>query len=113
MDDNRLVVVWSSADPEVAHGMVFMYTGNAKRRGWFEDVTLIVWGPSAQILVADSSLQEGIKQIQECGVRVMACRKCAENYGLHEQLLAMDIESIYIGETLSRFIKEGRHVLTF
>ncbi len=113
MDDNRLVVVWSSADPEVAHNMVFMYTGNAKRRGWFEDVTLIIWGPSVRMLVNDESLQQGIKQIKEYGVRVMACRKCAENYGLQEQLLAMDIESIYIGETLSDFIKEGRHVLTF
>jgi hypothetical protein len=113
MTDGRLVVIWSSADPEVAHNMVFMYTGNAKRRAWFDDVTLVIWGPSARVLVADESLQSGIRQIMGCGVRVMACRKCAENYGIQDWLLAMGIESIYIGETLSNFLKEGRHVLTF
>ena len=108
-----LVVIWSSADPEVAHNMVFMYTGNAKRRGWFADVTLIIWGPSARALVGDESLQQGVRQLMDCGVRVMACRKCAENYGVQAQMSAMGVESIYIGETLSTFVKEGRHVLTF
>ena len=113
MSDNRLVVVWSSADPDVAHNMVFMYTRNAKKRGWFDDVVLIVWGPSSALLVSDESLQQEITEMMEIGVEVMACRKCAENYCVHDQLLALGVDSIYIGETLSNFIKEGRHVLTF
>ena len=113
MSDDRLVVVWSSGDPGVAHNMCFMYTLNSKKRGWFDDVTLIIWGPSASLLVSDESLQEEIRTMMDVGVRVMACRKCAENYGVQDQLVNMDVESIYIGETLSNMIKEGRHVLTF
>ena len=113
MNDNRIVVVWSSGDPEVAHETCFLYTRNAKKRGWFDDVTLIIWGPSAPLLVKDESLQKEIMAMMRGGVRVMACRKCAEDYGVHGHLVDMGIESIYIGETLSDMIKEGRHVLTF
>ena len=31
---NRLAVVWSSSDPDVAHRVCFMYTGNAKKQKW-------------------------------------------------------------------------------
>jgi len=42
---SQLAVVWSSGDPEVAHRMCFMYTHNAKRNNWFDQVQLIVQGP--------------------------------------------------------------------
>jgi hypothetical protein len=35
----------------VAKNVCFMYTHNAKRRGWFDEVHLIVWGPSDKLLV--------------------------------------------------------------
>ncbi|KXS47386.1 MAG: hypothetical protein AWL62_2688, partial [Halanaerobium sp. T82-1] len=34
-DKNSLVVLWTSGDKEVAKKMVFMYTLNAKTRGWW------------------------------------------------------------------------------
>lgn len=30
----KLVIIWSSADREVALNMVFMYTANSKKFGW-------------------------------------------------------------------------------
>ncbi|MGA2259089.1 MAG: hypothetical protein ABSG53_30835, partial [Thermoguttaceae bacterium] len=33
---SRLCVVWSSGDPGVAKNVCFMYTHNAKKRGWFD-----------------------------------------------------------------------------
>ena len=33
-----LAVDWTSGDPEVARTMVFRYTLNAKKRGWFDEV---------------------------------------------------------------------------
>ncbi len=46
----KLVVVWTGGDREVALKMVFMYSFNSKKRGWWNVVTLIVWGPSASLL---------------------------------------------------------------
>ena len=42
-DKKSLVVLWTSGDREVALKMVFMYTLNAKLKGWWEEVILIVW----------------------------------------------------------------------
>jgi hypothetical protein len=53
----KLVVLWTSGDPEVAKKMVFMYTYNAKKHGWWEDITLVVWGPSAKLLAEDKEWQ--------------------------------------------------------
>ena len=71
---DTLVVLWSSGDREVATKMVFMYTLNAKRRGWWNDATLIVWGPSAKLLAEDSELQEHIKEMRQAGVGLLACK---------------------------------------
>jgi hypothetical protein len=48
--NEKLVIVWTSGDREVALKMVFMYTLNAKTRAWWDDITLVVWGPSAKLL---------------------------------------------------------------
>ena len=44
MENNtsKLAVLWTSGDPEVAEKMAFMYTYNAKKQGWFDEVVLIV-----------------------------------------------------------------------
>jgi hypothetical protein len=47
---SKLAVLWTSGDPDVAEKMAFMYTYNAKKQGWFDEVVLIVWGPSAKLL---------------------------------------------------------------
>jgi hypothetical protein len=51
--EETLVVVWSSGDREVALKTAFMYTVNAKLKGWWPEVILIVWGPSAKLLSED------------------------------------------------------------
>ena len=35
-----------------------MYTLNAKRQGWFDEVTLIVWGPSSKLLSEERGASE-------------------------------------------------------
>ena len=49
---SRLAVVWSSADPDVAKRVCFMYTHAAKRAKWFDVVHLVVWGPMAEARIA-------------------------------------------------------------
>ena len=68
MSDSRLAVIWTSGDPDVAHRVCFMYTDNAKKQKWFDEVVLIVWGPSARLLAGDKDLQAKIKTMQADGV---------------------------------------------
>ena len=109
----ELVVLWTSGDKDVAKNMVFMYTLNAKKRGWFEDVTFIVWGPSSKLLSDDTELQATLKEMIDEGVRVEACLRCAENYGVVEKLKDMGIDVKLMGEPLSNYLKEDRKVITF
>ncbi|MBE0712873.1 MAG: DsrE family protein [Candidatus Aminicenantes bacterium] len=109
----KLVVLWTSGDREVALKMVFMYTLNAKLNKWWTDITFIIWGPSSKLLSSDAELQEEIKKMKEAGVVLEACKACADQYGVSRKLQELGVDVKYMGQPLTRYIKEGRHVLTF
>jgi len=111
--NSRLAVVWTSGDPEVAHQVCFMYTENARKQKWFDEVTLIVWGPSARLLASDKSLEARIKGMLDAGVKVQACLACADSYGVTEQLRKMGIDVKYMGKPLTDLIQQGWRILTF
>jgi hypothetical protein len=110
---NTLLVVWTSGEREVALNMVLMYTYNSKVHGWWENLTLLIWGASTKLLSEDALLQEKIKEIKDAGIRVIACKKCAENYGIVEKIESMGIEVFYTGEFLTDWIKSGESMVTF
>lgn len=111
-EKDKLVVVWTSGDKEVAMKMVFMYTYNAKKYEWWKDITLLVWGPSAKLLSEDKELQDYVKEMSEIGVNLLACKGCADQYGVSEKLEEIGVTVKYTGVDLTNFIKE-RHVVTF
>ncbi len=110
---NKLAVLWTSGDPDVAHRVAFMYTHNAKRVGWFDEVTLIVWGPSQRLLLGDKDLQKKVKEMQSDGVIVEACVACAMSFGIVEELKAIGITVKPMGLPLSNYLKGDWKVLTF
>ena len=109
---DKLVVVWTSGDREVALKMVFMYTYNAKKWEWWDDITLLVWGPSAKLLTEDTELQDYVKNMKELGVHLLACKGCADMYEVSGKLEEIGVEVRYTGKDLTNFIKE-RNVITF
>ncbi len=111
-EKDRLVVVWTSGDRDVAQKMVFMYTLNSKKYKWWKDVTLVVWGPSSKLLSEDKELQEEIAKMKEAGVVLEACKACADRYGVSKDLEKMGIDVKYMGEPLTAYMQKGRHVLT-
>jgi hypothetical protein len=110
---SRLAVIWSSGDPDVAHRVCFMYTDNAKKQKWFDEVVLIVWGPSARLLAGDKDLQAKIKTMQDDGVKIQACLACTDSYGVTDQLRELGIDVKYMGRPLTDLIKTGWNILTF
>lgn len=109
----KLVVVWTNGDRDAAIRMAFMYTLNSKLKEWWDEVSLIVWGPSAKLLADDTTLQEYIGKIKEAGVELLACKACADSYGVSEVLENMGITVKYTGEALTDFLKdENTRVIT-
>jgi hypothetical protein len=104
---DELVVLWTSGDREVALKMAFMYTLNSRRFKWgWKNVTLVVWGPSSKLLVEDKELQEHIIDMKEAGVKLLACKKCSDSYGVSDDLRRLDIEVKYMGKPLTDFLRD-------
>ena len=110
--ENKLNILWTSSDPEVAHNMVFMYATNAKLNNWFEEVNLIIWGPSAKLVANDEGIKERIKLAKHAGVNVEACIACASNYNVVEELKAQNITLRGMGVPLTEIIKSGGKLIT-
>jgi len=111
---DELVVLWTSGDREAALKMAFMYTFNAKRFKWgWKNVTLIVWGPSARLLAEDKELQEHMVDMREAGIRLQACKKCSDQYGVTHSLKQLGIETKYLGKALTDYLRDDKYrVLT-
>ncbi len=112
-EDRPLCIVWTSGDPDVAHRMCLMYGHAAKQNGWFSDVHIVVWGPSARLLAGDKSLQQKVQDMAKDGVQVEACIVCADSYGVTQQLQDLGLTVRGMGKPLSDRVKADWHILTF
>ena len=114
MENNtsKLAVLWTSGDPDVAEKMAFMYTYNAKKQGWFDEVVLIIWGPSAKLLSENKMLQDYVKKMQDAGIIVEACMACARMYDVDGKLQELGIDVKGMGIPLSNYLKEGWKTLS-
>lgn len=111
--NDKLVILWTSGDREVALNMVFMYALNAKIHNWWKDLTLIIWVPSSKLLSEDEELQDYISKMKEEGIDIVACKACANNYGVTKKLEDLDIDVKYMGEPLTNYLKEDYKTITF
>jgi len=110
--NEKLTVLWTSGDREVALKLLFMYTINGKAKGWWHDINIIIWGPSAKLLSEDEELKGQVNKAMHVGVTFEACRACADLYGVTETLEKLDIDVKYMGEPLTQLIKEKVNLIT-
>ncbi len=110
---DELLIVWTSGDRDVARNMVLMYAKNAQRLGWWREINLLVWGPSQKLLTEDKELQLKLRVMIDLGVRVGACKACADSYQIADDLEALGVEVFYSGEFLTNWLKSGKRVVTF
>ncbi len=108
-----LAVLWTCNDPVVARDVCFQYALSAKMDAWFDEVKLIVSGPSLRLLAEDATVQASVAALQKAGVLVVAGEVCAENYGLVDSLQALGVAVETIGPTLTHYLKNDYKVLQF
>ena len=77
MERESLNILWTNADPAVSHNMVMMYAMNSIKKGWWDEVTVIIWGATAPYVAKDVEIRKKIKMAKECGVKFSACLSCA------------------------------------
>ncbi|GBU08092.1 hypothetical protein AwDysgo_14230 [Bacteroidales bacterium] len=112
-NSDKLVVVWTNDNPEQANSVIFMYTHNAKKQGWFNDVTLIIWGASAKLTLNDEKIQAYIEKMKADGVKIEACIACAKMYDAVDKFRELGYDVKGMGVPLTSYLKGGYKVLTF
>ena len=110
---DNLVVLWTSDDPYLAERVALMYTHAAKTNGWFSEVTLIIWGPSAKLASENLKIQAKLKAMQKDGVVIEACIVCANAYGVADHLKSQGFDVKGMGKPLTDYLKSDAKVLTF
>ena len=110
---DKLLIVWSTAEIEVAKKMVLLYGGVILPRGYWDEAHLMIWGPSAKLLAENAELQEMVAHVQETGVKLSCCVVCADEYGVSEKLASLGIELTHTGEFLTQALKQDWKVITF
>ncbi len=74
----QLYILWTSKDIDTFDEMVFMYAFNGKKYKWWDEITVVIWGASARLTGDDEVVQLKIKELIEGGVKVEACKACAD-----------------------------------
>lgn len=103
---DKLTILWTSGDEDIAINMVFMYVIKSNTNKWWKECNLITWGPSNKLLLQSKELQDLLREAMDLGVKVFACRRCAERYGIVEELEDLNIEVIYMGEPFTEYLKD-------
>lgn len=107
-----LFILWTSSEVETFDEMVFMYAFNAKKYGWWKEITLIIWGASAKLAGEDEVVKGKIKEMIDEGIHVSACQACARDLGVTETLEKLGVEVVSWGKRLTEVIKSGSKLIT-
>lgn len=111
---NKLLIVWSSGEKEVAKKLILLYGSVMLPRSYWDEATIMVWGPSAKLLAQDKEIQEQMKIVQKTGVVFNACVVCSDDYGVSEELKELGVELIHTGEMLTEALQsDDVKVITF
>jgi hypothetical protein len=109
----KLNVLWTTAEQDVAIRMIFIYLMDAKGMGWFDEIDLIIWGPSAKLVAQDKQVQQELDFLMQSGINVIACEGCTQAYKVSDQLRALGINVKFMGEPLTSILHSDEKLITF
>ena len=110
---DTLVVMWSSGDPDVAEKACLMYASAAKKYKWFNEVIVVVWGPSEKLLSENTAIKAKVATMQKDGIIFQACVACANMYGVTSDLKTCQVDVKGMGVPLTKYLKRGYKVISY
>lgn len=110
--NNKVTILWLNDNPRLSHAMVMTYAANSKINDWWEEVEIILWGPTTKYVATDERIQEKLKMVQQVGVKVFACISCASQFGVVDELTSLNIAVEPMSEYLTEIIKNDEKLLT-
>ena len=78
--NDKLNILWTTDNKDTIFNMLSMYTLNSKKRDWWKEVNVILWGASVKLAARDTQVQTEILEMLQAGVTVEACQDCCERF---------------------------------
>ena len=111
-ESKALHILWTNDNMDTSQFMVMMYATNAMLKGWWDSVTVIIWGATAKLTAENEAIQERVKLAQHAGVKFSACIACARQLGVIDELEALGIEVIPWGPPLTELLQNNGKLIT-
>ncbi|MBA7469573.1 hypothetical protein ES707_04845 [subsurface metagenome] len=109
----KVFVLLSSGDKEVLLEVGLVYPLHTVKNKRMDKVKVIIFGPSERVAACDLEVQARLKELQEAGVEVMACKTCADSLNVTTLLEEAGIKVIHVGSIICQLLKDGWAPLTF
>ena len=111
-ESNKLHILWTTGEIYTAINMVMLYSTNSMLRGWWDEVTVIIWGESAQLAAHNEAVQKEMEIAKKAGVKFEACMTCAVRLGVVEKLESMGVKVISWGPPLTELLLGSEKLIT-
>ena len=111
-EPTKLTVLWTTDNPVTAMDMVLLYSHNAFKHGWWEEVTVSIWGASVHLVKENEVIQEELKAMIAAGIKVEACIVCANRNNATEVLQELGVKVYGWGDPLTRALKGDSALLS-
>lgn len=105
----KLLIVWKSDNDIDINNFITPFAYNTKKHNWMEDVSVLIWGASADKIKEDNNAQEKVKKLVEIGIHVLACKFCADQCEATNVLEGLGVEVKYTGEYLSEKLNDTNY----
>ena len=102
---DKLLVIISSGDREKVL-TALMYAKNTIKYGWLEDVRVIFFGPSENLLVGDTDVSASAKELASFG-KPVACKFLSDRDSTSERIESLGITVDYVVSMIADLIKDG------
>ena len=110
---SKLHVLWTTGEKEVAMKVIFPYLINAKANGWWDEINLIIWGPSAILAANDDEIHSQLQDVMDSEITVEACQACTDAYRVSVKLAGLGITVRYMGGPFTEYMFSDAKVITF
>ena len=112
MNNNALHILWTNDNVDTSINMVMMYSKASKTHGFWEDVTVIIWGATAKLVAENKEVRDHIDLARQAGVKFVGCIACAQNLGVVDELTDFGIDLKLMGQPLRELIKNKEYLIT-
>ena len=102
---DKIIIIITSGDRDVVK-TALMFARNSLKHKWLEDVKIIFFGPSEQLVANDPDFAKEVQKICMQGDSI-ACKFISDNEGISESLAQLGLQIEYVGAIIADFIKDG------